>query len=369
MLDHWLEPISKDAFPFSRYGDHQIGSRILLSPLKKRVLGRCRIALVGIDSDIAQRVRQEFYQLAWPFGDEQVVDLGNARRDNVDFLIPILRELLSSDIFPLLIGGPPQQVQAQYRAFNELRSLVSLIVVDEQLALTVPANRSPAYYLNAAIHTRRQPIFHLGVIGVQAHLVAPAVFDYLEQRNFECIRLGKARAQLGELEPLVRDGDLISFNLAAIKHADAPATGSYNPSGFTLEEMCQVARYAGLSDKLRSCGVYGFAPTGRLEADNPTAHAAAQVIWYFLEGFFSRKGDFPVSNEGLTEYIVDFKGYEQITFWKSNKSGRWWVQTPVNSRRKDEQRHRLIPCSYSDYLLACQGELPDRLITAFRRFD
>ena len=57
----------------------------------------------------------------------------------------------------------------------------------------------------------------------------------------------------------------------------------------------------------------------------------------------------------------------QIRFWKSSKSGRWWLQVPAKTKRK-HNRHRLIPCSYNDYLSACQEDIPDRLVNAIKRF-
>jgi formiminoglutamase len=66
---------------------------------------------------------------------------------------------------------------------------------------------------------------------------------------------------------------------------------------------------------------------------------------------------------------VDFKGHEApFTFWKSNRTGRWWIQVPVKTKKK-HLRHRLIPCSYNDYLQASKGEMPDRLSLAFGRFE
>ncbi|MCB0575661.1 MAG: hypothetical protein KDC61_13970, partial [Saprospiraceae bacterium] len=76
----------------------------------------------------------------------------------------------------------------------------------------------------------------------------------------------------------------------------------------------------------------------------------------------------PVSKAGLTEYIVEYRRLNyQLTFWKSAKSGRWWMQVPVATRKKLE-RHRLVPCSYQDYQLACREELPERLMQALQRF-
>ena len=93
------------------------------------------------------------------------------------------------------------------------------------------------------------------------------------------------------------------------------------------------------------------------------------MIWYFVDGYYHRMNDFPASMNGLVEYIVEYKHIEQpVTFWKSSKSGRWWMQIPFKTSSK-HQRHKLIPCSYQDYQQACQDGLPDRLINAYKRFS
>jgi len=121
-----------------------------------------------------------------------------------------------------------------------------------------------------------------------------------------------------------------------------------------------------MSDKLTSFGIYGF--THERDRDAQTAQVTAQMLWYFLDGFFSRKGDYPAAQTGLTEYVVYLRKLNyQITFWKSNKSGRWWMQVPVTTTGKLE-RHRLIPCSLQDYQAACREELPERLLKAMERF-
>ena len=74
-----------------------------------------------------------------------------------------------------------------------------------------------------------------------------------------------------------------------------------------------MAYYAGNSDKLSSFGLYGLDPNVGSNTDvKLTAAAYSQLIWYFLHGFSHRRGDFPVSATGMTEYLVDiddFDGY------------------------------------------------------------
>lgn len=366
MLDNWLSPIRNELLQSDQWEPYQIGSRIRIYRNEFPDLHDVQVALIGIGDRDADAVRQELYRLSFPFEGLTVADLGNIRRKSVPFMIAPIRELLDGRIFPLIIGADPLFTMVQYQAFHSLQQLISLVIVDERIRLHPSHADKKKYYLNQLTDVRKSGLFHLGFIGPQTHFADPEVLRYLEQQHYDCIRLGRAQADLSELEPIIRDGDLCSLNLAGLKRSEAPAVGEGSPSGFYLEEACQISRYAGMSDKLKSFGIFGY--RNNLDQRNQTAQAVAQIIWYFLDGFFNRKHDFPAGTEGLVEYIVDFKKLEyQLTFWKSQKSGRWWMQVPVKTREQ-YQRHRLIPCSYNDYKLACQEELPDRLLHAFKRF-
>ncbi len=330
-------------------------------------LRECQLAIVGVDAESADLVRSVLYSYQWHFGNLKVYDLGNVLRSDVEFTIPALRELTASGILPLIVGTHPRFVQAQYQSFLELRNLISLAVIDSVFACSSPDEQAADAYLDQAVYRNGDTLFHLAHIGGQGHLLRASDLQLIEERNFESIRLGRARSDLPAVEPVIRDADLVSMHLRAIRASDAPDQSSNNPSGFFLEEACQIARYAGLSDKLQSFALCGFQPGVQLRDQQQTAAAMAQLLWYFIDGFHQRKQDFPISNEGLTEYIVDFSRTERLTFWKSSRSGRWWVQTPVETPQ-GYTRHRLIACSHSDYLQACKGELPERLINAFKRF-
>ena len=367
MFENWLRPLPADFSDSEQYEPHQLGRHLSvfgeggLPPLREG-----QLALLGIGDKEADAVRRELYAMSFSFPGLNIADLGNVRRKSISFMLHPIRELFQSGIFPVLIGGAPSFTLAQYQAFLSLRSLISLVLVDERIRLSPQPGEEAGAFLNELIHQERSQLFHLGFIGAQTHYTAPDTFRFLEQRNFDCIRLGRARSAIAELEPIIRDGDLLSLNLAALKQLEAPAVGDPTPSGFFVEEACQISRYGGMSDKLKSFGVFGYRHA--LDRRRQTARAVAQILWYFIDGFYHRKQDYPVSTEGLTEYIVDFKKMDyQLTFWKSQKSGRWWMQVPVKTA-EPYQRHRLIPCSYNDYRLACQEELPERLLNAYKRF-
>ncbi|MCB0578557.1 MAG: arginase family protein [Phaeodactylibacter sp.] len=363
MFQNWLQPLGDIEEPLESF---QFGRQVQRYAGELPNLRETRVAIIGIGEQDANAIRRELYRMSFPFRGLEVADLGNVRNTEISFIIPLIRELLDGQVFPLILGNSARQALAQYKAFQSLQQLISLAIVDERIPYSADSKNKEQYFLREVLDSKHSRLFHLSFIGCQAHFVAPETFEYLDKRYFDYVRLGKARAEPAELEPLIRDCDLLSFNLSALKQSEAPGQENPTPSGFTSEEACQVARYAGMSDKLKALGIYGFRQ--ELDHHRQTANAAAQMAWYFLDGFYHRKGDFPASTEGMAEYIVDFKKLDyQLTFWRSDRSGRWWMQVPVKTRSK-YQRHRLVPCSYNDYMLACKDELPDRLLNALRRF-
>lgn len=357
MLQNWLKPLPSDTLkwaenlPGSSFGKNIVLHRDALPDLRQT-----RLAFIGLAEKEAAELRRHLYAMSWAFPENSFADLGDARKSDPSFLVPIVYELLSGGVLPILAGGGDHLAPAQFLAYQEAKALVNMAVVDERLTDAYTNMVSPRHPL----------LFHLGLIGLQIHQTSPDLSAFLEKQNFDVLRLGKARPGLEEAEPVLRDADLLAFHLAAMKQAEAPGVAGASPSGFFSEEACQICRYAGMSDKLTSFGIYGF--QHELDRDGQTAQVAAQMVWYFADGFFSRKNDFPASTDGLTEYIVEMPAlHYQITFWKSVKSGRWWMQVPIATDRR-HQRHRLVPCSYQDYQAAVREELPERLARAFARF-
>lgn len=366
MLENWLRPINTEKFAALSLNKYQLGSRIKRFEEELPNVKKVKVAIIGIGEAAADSVREELYQLSCPFRRLKIADLGNVRKQDHSFIIPLIKELVDGKILPIIIGHSNFLTQAQYQAHQSFQKSLNMTIVDEKIHYHPRVEDDESLFLNPILDKADSDLFNLSVLGCQSHFVDDNVFDTLEKRHFECVRLGNAKANIPELEPIIRDADLLSFNLAALKRLEVPGVDSATPSGFFTEEAAQITRYAGMSDKLKSIGFYGVNP--ELDCDNASAKVTAQLIWYFLDGVFNRKSDFPVSTQGLTEYIVDFKSYHyQITFWNSSKSNRWWMQIPVKTD-KNKRRHRLIPCSYADYLKACEEEMPERLLKAHRRF-
>jgi formiminoglutamase len=372
MLQNWLKPLPislrKSIEPLA---DFSFGKNILLHGAAFPNLKGVRVALIGAGDKEANAVRETLFQTAFPFPKGSVADLGNLRRAEPSVLIPVLFELLSGGVLPILLAHREELARAQFLAYQEAKSLANLVVIDQTLRLSdsKSAKEEPLAVYAPLLQPRHPMLFHFGLVGLQTHQMPPERIDFLHERNFDVLRLGKSRAAIEEAEPILRDADTLAFHLGAIKQSEAPGVENPTPSGYFVEEACQLCRYAGMSDKLTSFGIFGHHSDRDRDRDQQTAQAISQMVWYFLEGFFNRKNDFPASTDSLTEYIVDFRQlHYQITFWKSTRSGRWWMQTPVASK-EIHGRHYLIPCSFQDYQAACREELPDRLMQALRRFD
>jgi hypothetical protein len=157
---------------------------------------------------------------------------------------------------------------------------------------------------------------------------------------------------------LFRNADLVSFDLDAFANASAP--GSFQPNGFSGAQACQMARYAGVSDKTTSIGFYNYNPEN--DPTGQTAMLLAQMVWYAIEGFISRQKEFPfLAKTNFLEYKVHLpEGKNEMIFFKSKRTDKWWVNVPYAAKKKKNlDRHHLVPCNYSDYELACKGDVPD----------
>jgi hypothetical protein len=183
---------------------------------------------------------------------------------------------------------------------------------------------------------------------------------------FDALRIGNVSKDLSSVEPILRDADIVSIDIGAVRKSDAPANRNATPNGFYGEEVCAISRYAGISDKVTSFGIYEFNPI--MDSDGQTAHLIAQMIWYFIEGVANRADDYPFcTKDNYFKYIVPVEN-EELYFYKSNKTDRWWLDVPFPDGANAEiTRHALIPCSYDDYLNAADQEIPDRWWKAFRK--
>lgn len=360
---NFFEPISKEIYEqIKNLSSNQIGKSLDYYITSFPELENTKIALIGFDGGF-DYVRPLFYSMNQHFKNLQITDLGNFKfNESKTAIHSILKHLLSQGILPIIIGKDFENSYAQFKAYDRLTNVV---VMDEKIPFIMDKRRKDILLIDKILKSDKQNLFNLGIIGYQSHYVDKKILSYFDKHHFEYLRLGQIRNNLEETEPFIRDADMVAMNLSILKKIEVPGCAIASPSGIFTEDACQLAYYSGMSDKLTSFGIFGF--DAEKDLNSQTAQVVSQILWYFLYGYYNRKQDYPISKGSFTEYIVDFKRHHyQITFWKSNHSDRWWMEVPVKDKR--QRRHRLIPCSYQDYLQACREELPERLLAAYRRF-
>lgn len=316
----------------------------------------------------ADEIRKKLYRLKKGSGSYKIVDLGNIGNGiNTEETHLRLREvcalLIEKNVLPVIIGGTHDHTFGQYLAYEGMEKLVSLLNVDAFLDLESEGGKiNHKNHLHKLMMYENNFLFNLCQMAYQSYLIDNETLALLEKLYFDSYRLGYMRQGLKEMEPVIREADLMSFDITAIKSSDAPGNENAQPFGLTGEEACQICWYAGLNEKLSSAGFYEYNPTFDDE-NKKTASVVATMIWYFIEGFYHRKDESNFRGNDYLRYVV-YMPIEPATivFYKSKLSEKWWMEVPYPHGKFMYERNLIIPCSYSDYQTAQKGDVPERWI-------
>ncbi len=381
-ISDFLEPIDLREFPGTgeSTGQARLGNmiRIYSDAADFPDFTTFDIALIGVTDDrnavnnagcglAPDVIRKYLYKLNAGPHPNKLVDLGNIRTghlvsDTYFALASTVAEMVSNNVVPVILGGSQDMTFANYQAYQNLGQIINIVAIDPTFDLGRSEQELGAQsYLSSIILNQPNYLFNYANIGYQTYFVDQDALKLMKNLFFDTYRLGIVHENIGEVEPIVRNADMLSVDITAIRNSDAPGNGNASPNGFYGEEACQIIRYAGLSDKLTSIGFYevnpAFDPTGQ------TSHLVAQMIWYFIDGYYGRANDFPFKREeDYLKYRVSISDHkEEIVFYKSKKTDRWWMEIPLPMEQRIKyERHYLVPCSYRDYQTACENDIPDR---------
>lgn len=376
--------LSDEIFNFD-YKAHHFAHHILFFNNEEEInVSTIAIAIIGVEEDrnnynnkgcglAPNLIRKHLYKLVSP-GAKKIIDLGNLKigatvNDTYFALSNIIEYLIKNKVIPIIIGGSQDLTYANFLAYQQLEQTVNLVTIDSNLNFGEATEEINANnFLTKIILHQPNFLFNYANIGHQSYFVSSEKVELVEKLYFDAYRLGQIQQKLEEAEPIIRNADFVSFDISSVRQSEAPANKNASPNGFYGEQACQLARYAGISDKLTSIGFYEVNP--ELDINNQTVHSVAQMIWYFMEGVNNRKNDFPIgSRENYTKYVVSIlEGKHDLVFYKSDKSDRWWIDVPYPSHNKIKfDRHLLVPCTYSDYQTACNNEMPDKWWQTFQK--
>jgi len=370
-LHEFLNPVNKAFLNDDKgYNESQLAGFVKVYEEEMPDMDNIDIVIVGInefrgdgligDGNAADAVRKQLYQLYFWHKDISIADVGNIKcgaaiADTYAAIKTVVRELLQLNKTVIIIGGSHDNTLAQYYAHKDLKKAIEATIIDATIDLKSDSSVRSQNFLMEMLTSEPNMIKHYNHIGFQSYFVHPRMLETMDKLHFDCYRLGKAKEQIDEMEPVLRNSNMVSFDIAAIKYSDAPASDC-SPNGFSGEEACTLSRYAGLSPNLSSLGIYGY--DTKKDINDLTALQIAQMIWYFIDGKSRSKQETELSErQNFNEYHTAFAEVDTI-FIQSKKTGRWWMELP---------NKKLIACSYNDYLFASNNEIPERWLRAQER--
>lgn len=341
-------------------------------------LTKVKIAIIGVlenrgnfnTTNIVDvsNIRKELYSLFPGNWSQTIADLGdilpgNSLEDTYFAVQKVVASLIKKGIVPIIIGGSQDLTYAIYRAYDTLDQMVNLVSIDSKFDLGKEESSNPSEsYLSKIIVQEPNNLFNYSNIGYQTYYNSQEEIDLLEKLFFDAYRLGEIGNTITISEPVFRDADIISLDLTSVKSSDSGNLLPFVPNGFNGKEICSLARYAGISDKVSVFGLFNHTSTKQESV------LTAQIIWYFIEGVNFRSNEYPFgTKDNYSKYIVPFEE-EDIIFYKSDKTERWWIEIPfflnVNNKLK---KNTLLPCTHQDYIAATHQEFPERWWKAQRK--
>ncbi len=371
-LHDFLEPVVMSSINGDNgYNDGQLAKHITVYENELPDITNADIVLLGVNENrgagifetttsAADTVRRELYQLHFWHKDVAIADMGNIKtgatiNDSYAAVKTVLAELFRLNKTVVILGGSHDITLAQYFAYKEINKITEATCIDASINLRGESPERSENFLMEMLTSEPNLIKHYNHIGFQSYFVHPRMLETMDKLRFDCYRLGVAKESMEEMEPVIRNTHLLSFDISAIKNSDAPASAQ-SPNGFTGEEACMLTRYAGMSNNISSFGIYGYLP--QQDTHNLTAKQIAQMLWYFVDGKSRSKQEAPIEERtSFNEYHCTLTETDTI-FLQSKKTGRWWLQLP---------NKKFIACSYKDYVNASQNEIPERWLRAQER--
>lgn len=313
-------------------------------------------------------VRKQFYSLFPGNWSKTIADLGdilpgNSKEDTYFAVQKVVSKLLKHKIIPIILGGSQDITYALYRAYDDLEQMVNLVSIDSKFDFGKQDGSIPSEsYLTKIIVEEPNNLFNFSNVGFQTYYNSQEEIDLIDKLFFDAYRLGEVCNNIAIAEPVFRDADLVSLDMNSVKSSDSGNLKNFQPNGFNGKEICALARYSGISDKVTLFGIFNH--------NNSIQETVliAQILWYFIEGVHYRSNEYPFgSKENYIKYTVPFED-EDIVFFKSDKTERWWIEIPFFSSMHNKlKKNTLLPCTHEDYLAACNQEFPERWWKAQRK--
>ena len=383
-FDNLLKPVDDHLIVHNELMSSLIlGNKIQIHTSKHGIpdLDTTKIVIIGIpenrnsidylgDELNLNEIRKSFYNLYPGNWSTEIADLGNLiLGENVEQtygrIISMLSILFEKNIIPIIIGGSHDLLYANYRAYDSFKSTVNIVNIDSNFDIgdsAKPINNLS--YLGKIILDEPHNLFNYSNLGYQTYHNSQEEIDLMENLYFESYRLGEVCSNIRLSEPVMRDADIVSIDLKSVRASELSSRQKFSPNGFDGKEICSLSRYAGISNKVSSFGIYEYKSSNE---DEITEMLISQIIWYFIEGVNCRIQDSDFQNdEDYNKFTVIVDEYE-LVFYQNKITSRWWIEIIGDGSNNKLKQNTLLPCTLDDYEVAKNGMIPERWFKAIKK--
>jgi arginase family enzyme len=371
-LLHYFDPVDFEMFEYADWANKKNTLGTLLHKNQEKLNpDKADLIIIGVPEDrnavvpgsgkAPDEIRKHLYNLNRIGPRFKVLDLGNLKlghsaNDSYFALRDICEHILENKQTLIILGGSQDLTFGMTKAFEG--KLFNMVTVDPKFDYRKGVKTiNSENYLNL-IFEKQKNLYTYTAIAYQNYFVDATDIDQYNNYHWDVKRLGQIRYNLTSVEPILRNANVFSFDMNALRYLDAPGQSMCSPNGLYSEEACQIARYAGTSDELRLAGFFNLIPEKDISSNS--TNLMAQIVWHFLDGFYNRKPEDPTEDsEDFNQFMVEMSNLSiTLVFFQSRVTGRWWMEiSDFENRKKDIY---LVPCDEDDYKNATHGDIPDR---------
>ena len=368
----YFNAVNFEKFEWAQWGKNKFSLGTLLQKNSDKLkLEKAELIIMGVEEDrnalisgagkAPDEIRKHLYNLNRIGPRVKVLDLGNLKigntiNDSYFALRDICDYFMENNQTLIVLGGSQDLTLGITKAFEG--RLFNLVTIDPKFDYRKGVKTiNSENYLNL-IFEKQKNLYSYTALGYQTYFVDATELDQFNNFYWDVKRLGQIRYDLSCTEPILRDANVFSFDMNAIRYQDAPGQSFASPNGLYSEEACQLARYAGISDQMNVAGFFNLIPENDLSGSS--SKLMSQIVWHFIDGFVNRNTEDPRDDsDNFNQFIVDMSDMDMtLGFFQSRLSGRWWMEIADFEKKSNEMY--LIPCDEEDYKKASHGEIPDR---------
>ncbi len=302
--------------------------------------------------------RKKLYSLYYGNWDLNIYDFGDLENGNLvsdtQFALSKILEFFSKNkILVITIGGSQNLLFDIYSSLKVTLQKINLVSVDNKIDFS---NNNESF-LHKIIMDENNKLANFSNIGYQKHLTSVPENKLLDKMYFESINLGKIKSNIAEAEPVLRDSDIVSFNINSLKAGELNNAHQY-PNGLSSYELCSLSRFSGLSSRVN---IVSYFENWDLSIMNSLL---AESTWYVIDGYATRINENPLNDSNdFIYYHIELDNYK-FKFYRSKLSDRWWVEflnDEIISIEKD-----IISCTFDDYNNCKNSVIPERILTRLK---